>query len=91
MRFEVKGEKEFYDIYPPDKFLDATPDLDPTVLSSHDKFQKDQSLDFYMGMIAGLRVAQSVVRSWINETPHLIADYLTDCSLSATLLAKDKK
>lgn len=90
-RFDVPGENEFYDIYAPDRYLNSIPEYDPAMLESWDKFQKDQSKDFYAGMIAGFRISMSVFKSWIEENPHLIYDYLTDCSLSATLLAKSKR
>lgn len=84
----VPGEKEFYDIAAPQEFLDAHGKFDATKLASWKRFKGDQSKDFYLGMIAAFRISSSVVNSWIKNNPDDIIDYLTDCSIVATAIAR---
>lgn len=85
----AKDDEKYFDVTPDQSFLDAHGEF-MSLLDDHPIarfFNRQNTKEFYIGFIAGIRCAQTLQ---MNLPPELLKDELIGASLIATLIAKSK-
>lgn len=84
------SDSSYFDVSVPDKFLFAHEQYLSVFdeLSTARYFKKDNTKEFYSGMIAGLRLATTMIRNFQHIQD--IDDAITDASCASSILALQK-